>query len=79
MTIQLSKLRGFEIISERGRKMGKAEDFIIDLSNGAVVKILLAPMGKLSGEGLREFLATQSINYSRVRNVTDVIIIADAF
>ena len=79
MTVRISEMRGLEIITERGKKLGRAEDFIIDLGSGGVMKILLAPMGRLSGEQLREFLATQSINYSRVRSVTDVIVIADAF
>jgi sporulation protein YlmC with PRC-barrel domain len=78
MTIRLEDLKGLDIITDTGRRVGKAEDFIIDLENGTVVKILLAPMGRLAGEELRQFLATKSINYSRVRNITDVIIISDA-
>ncbi|MFH1471070.1 MAG: PRC-barrel domain-containing protein [Candidatus Micrarchaeota archaeon] len=79
MTVRLAELRGLEIITERGKKIGRAEDFIIDLGSGAVMKILLEPLGRLSGEQLREFLATKSVNYSRVRNVTDIIVIADSF
>ncbi len=78
MTVRLSEMRGLEIITERGKRIGKAEDFIIDLGGGGVMKILLAPMGRLSGDQLREFLATQSINYARVRSVTDVIVIGDS-
>jgi sporulation protein YlmC with PRC-barrel domain len=78
MATRLSDMNGLEIISDSGRKIGSAEDFIIDTEKGEVVKILLSPMGRLSGQELREFLATKSINYSRVRSVTDVIVIADS-
>jgi sporulation protein YlmC with PRC-barrel domain len=70
-------MKGLEIITDTGRRIGAAEDFIIDLEKGEVVKILLAPIGRISGQELREFLATKSINYSRVRSVTDVIVISE--
>ena len=78
METRLSGMKGLEIITDSGRRMGTAEDFIIDLEKGEVVKILLAPIGRLSGQELREFLATKSINYSRVRSVTDVIVISES-
>lgn len=75
MTIRLSEMKGLEIFTDSGKKMGAAQDFIIDLEKGQVAKILLEPMPKLSSEQLREFLARKSINYSRVKSVTDAIII----
>jgi sporulation protein YlmC with PRC-barrel domain len=77
MGVMLSQLKGLDVITDNGRRIGRAEDFIIDTETGTVIKILLEPLGRLSGQDLREFLATKSINYQRVKSVTDVIVISD--
>lgn len=78
MATRLSELKGLEVITDSGRRIGRAEEFILDTEKGEVVKILLEPMGKVSGQQLREFLVTKSINYSRVKSVTDVIVVSDS-
>lgn len=75
MTIRLSEMKGLEIFTETGKSMGIAHEFIIDLEKGQVVKLLLEPMKTMSSNELREFLARKSVNYNRVKNVTDAIII----
>ncbi|MFH1448727.1 MAG: PRC-barrel domain-containing protein [Candidatus Micrarchaeota archaeon] len=75
MTTRLSEMKGLEIFTESGKMIGVVQEFIINLETGTVVKILLEPMTRMSSEDLREFLAKKSINYSRVKNVSDAIII----
>ena len=46
MTVRLSKLYGMDILTDVGKFVGNAQDFIIDTEAGEVVRILLE---RLSG------------------------------
>lgn len=75
MSTKLSRLYGMDIFTDTGKFIGNAQDFIIDLENGEVSRILIEalPMGK---EDAKKALREKSILYKNVKSVEDVIVVS---
>ncbi len=76
MDLKISEIYGKAIISTSGEKLGKVEDIIIDFENGGISSILIKNMDNISrSEDLQNEIRKNSINYKRVKNVSEVIIV----
>ncbi|NYZ73986.1 PRC-barrel domain-containing protein [Candidatus Micrarchaeota archaeon] len=75
MTTKLSKLYGMDILTDSGRFIGKAEDFVLDMESGEVSRILLEqlPPGKVEA---RKAMLQKSILHKNVKSVEDVIVVS---
>ena len=74
MTMKLSELYGMDVFTDSGKFLGTAQDFIVDLESGAIVRILLEPLPS-SKEQAKIVLREKSILYKNVKSVEDVIVV----
>lgn len=75
MTIKISALYGREIYTDKGKYLGQAKEFIIDLEKGEVLRISLESLSGLTNEEIKEVLRKKSVLYSCVNSVEDAIIV----
>ena len=74
MSTKLSRLYGMEIVTDSGKIIGSAQQFIVDFEAGEVVRVLLEglPSGK---DDAKKALREKSILYKNVKSVEDVIVV----
>lgn len=79
MVIMLSELYGKDIISNTGKRMGKVEDMILDFEDGKVSALLLMKVDNIiRSEKTSMQLKKNSVSYSRVRNVSETVIVSES-
>ncbi len=77
MDLKISEIYGKGIITTSGKRLGKVEDLILDFESGSVSSILLKNMDNISrAEDLPEEIRKNSINYKRVKNVSEIIVVS---
>ncbi len=74
MTMKISELYGMDVFTDSGKFLGTAQDFIVDLESGAVIRILLEPLPS-NKEQAKVVLREKSILYKNVKSVEDVIVV----
>ncbi len=75
MTTKLSRLYGMDILTDSGRFIGKAEDFVLDMEGGEISRILLEQLPPGKGEA-RKAMLQKSILHKNVKSVEDVIVVS---
>ncbi len=75
MTLALSRMFGMDIFTTDAEYVGKAQDFIIDLEEGKVYKIVLEPLRLVSKQDIVQILKKKTVDYSKVVAVKDIILI----
>ncbi len=77
MSIKISELYGTEIYTAKAKHLGKIEDIILNLQKGEIMRITLAPLksGFLSKSKVEEILKENSIGYSDVEEVGDIVLV----
>lgn len=76
MAILLSELYGKQIISNTGKKIGFVEDIVLNFDDGVVSSLLLTKMDDLMrSANTPRLFASNSVRYTRVKNVTETIIV----
>lgn len=76
MTMLISELYGKQIITNTGQKIGLVEDIIIDFESGAVANLLLTKAEDLMrAQNTKGMLSKNSVNYERVKSVSESIIV----
>lgn len=73
MAINVSKLHGMDIYTNKGVYVGKVGDVIIDVEKGEVVKLALKQLS--SSTDAEEVLKSGSVNYEDVLELGDVIVV----
>ncbi len=63
-----------DIFTDRGKFLGSAQDFILDLEAGEVSRILTETLPS-SKDDARQTLREKSILYKNVKSVEDVIVV----
>lgn len=77
MALLLSDLYGKEIITTTGKKLGKVEDLILDFEEGVVHSLLLTKIDNIiRSTKTPDMIAKNSVNYSRVKSVSETIIVS---
>jgi len=76
MSFKLSRLYGMDIYSDGGKYLGRAQDMILDLEKGEVLRITLEPLASVTREDAKRILREKSILYKSVRSVEDVIMVS---
>ena len=74
MAVKLSSMYGMEIFTDTGKYFGSAQDFIIDVEQGEVSRILLETLPR-SKEAIKKVISEKSILYKNVKSVEDVIVV----
>ena len=74
MTIRLSKMYGMDIFTDTGKYIGTAQNFLLNVETGEVVRILLEDL-PTSKEELKRVIRERSILYKNVKSVEDVIVV----
>ncbi len=74
MTVKLSTMYGMDIFTDKGKYMGASQDFIINVEEGKVVRIMLEKIPRSSEEAKR-VIKERSILYKNVKSVEDVIVV----
>jgi sporulation protein YlmC with PRC-barrel domain len=75
----LSDLYGKRIITTTGKLVGTVEDIILDFESGSVSSLLLTKVDSLiRSQNTASLLTKNTVKYSRVRNVSESIIISGA-
>lgn len=74
MGVKLSELYGMDVFTDTGKYLGTAQDFIVDLERGAIVRILFEPL-PTSKEQAKKVLREKSVLYKNVKSVEDVIVV----
>lgn len=73
-----SDLYGKEIITTSGRKLGYVEDVILDMEGGKIGSLMLIKLSDLSqGENVGETLRKNTVNFERVKNVSETVIVGN--
>jgi sporulation protein YlmC with PRC-barrel domain len=77
MSVKISELYGTEIYTSKAKHLGKIEDIILNLQKGEIMRITLAPLksGFLSKSKVEEILKENSIAYTDVEEVGDIILV----
>jgi sporulation protein YlmC with PRC-barrel domain len=71
-----SDLYGKEIITNSGNKLGYVEDMIFNMEEGSIDSLTLIKLSDLSkGENIGEKLRKNTVKYSRVKSVSESIIV----
>ncbi|MCL5412306.1 MAG: PRC-barrel domain-containing protein [Candidatus Marsarchaeota archaeon] len=79
MPLMLSDLYGKRIITTTGKLVGTVEDIILDFESGSVSSLLLTKVDSLiRSQNTASLLTKNTVKYSRVRNVSESIIISGA-
>ncbi|MBN1159973.1 MAG: PRC-barrel domain-containing protein [Candidatus Diapherotrites archaeon] len=82
MAKRISELFGMDIYTAGGKFRGKVHDLIINLQEGRISTITTDSLsGKMRVSTAREaqdIIKSKSIDYSRVKSVGDVVIVADS-
>lgn len=73
MTINVSKLHGMDIYTNKGVYVGKVGDVIIDAERGEVTKLALRPMS--NSKDAEETLKNATVNFEDVLEIGDVIVV----
>ena len=76
MTMKLSRLYGMDIYSDGGRYLGRAQDFIVDLEKGDVIRITMEPLSAMSKDEAKRIIKDKSVLYKNVKSVEDVIVVS---
>jgi sporulation protein YlmC with PRC-barrel domain len=74
MTMAISEMMGMDVFTDSGKFLGTAQEFIIDVEEGKVVRILLEPL-PASKEKVLETMKEKSVLYASVKSVGDVIVV----
>jgi len=77
MSVKISELYGAEVYTTRAKHLGKVEDIILNLQKGEIMRLTLSPLksGFLSKSKVEEILKQNSIPYSDVEEVGDIILV----
>jgi len=77
MSYAISKMYGLGIYDTNGAYLGRANDFIIDLEKGEVIRITTEPIRSLANSktDATKILQKKSVLYKRVRSVKDIIVV----
>lgn len=75
MALKLSEMYGMDVFTDSGKFLGTAQDFIIDVEKGEIVRILLDEL-PVSKEKALEVIKERSVLYKNVKSVEDVIVIS---
>lgn len=75
--MKISELYGTEIYTAKAKHLGKVEDIILNLQKGEIMRLTLSPLksGFLSKSKVEEILRENSIGYSDVEQVGDIVIV----
>lgn len=67
-----------EIYTTKAKHLGKIEDIILNLGKGEIMRITLTPLksGFLSKSKVEEILKENSLSYSEVSEVGDIILVS---
>ena len=76
MGVRISRLYGMDVYSDNGRYLGRAQDLILDLEKGEILRITLEPLSSVTREDAKRILRERSILYKNVRSVEDVIMVS---
>ncbi|HIH22875.1 MAG: PRC-barrel domain-containing protein [Candidatus Micrarchaeota archaeon] len=74
MTTRLSRMYGMNIMTDGGKYLGDAQDFIMDVESGEVSRILIEQLPS-SKDDAKRVLREKSVQYKNVKSVEDVIIV----
>ncbi|MGC8478523.1 MAG: PRC-barrel domain-containing protein [Candidatus Micrarchaeia archaeon] len=76
MGILLSELYGKGILTNTGNKVGFVEDIILDFEEGKVSRLLLTKIDDLlTVKNTAEVLSKNSVNFERVKSISETIIV----
>jgi sporulation protein YlmC with PRC-barrel domain len=78
MGAKISRLYGMDVYSDNGRYLGRAQDLILDLEKGEILRITLEPLSSVTRDDAKRILRERSILYKNVRSVEDVIMVSKA-
>ncbi len=74
MTMKLSRLYGMDIFTDGGKFLGNAQEFIVDIEGGELVRLLIDQLPPSKDEA-RRVLKEKSVLYKNVKSVEDVIVV----
>lgn len=76
MSMRLSELYGKNIYTQHGIYVNKVEDIVLDIKKGEVMQLCFKPLKGtvLSSEDVKKTLQTESIGYSNIVAVGDIIL-----
>jgi len=74
MTVRLSRMYGMDIFTDTGKFLGAAQNFLINVESGEIVRVLLDDLPN-SKEELKKAIQERSILYKNVKSVEDVIVV----
>lgn len=63
-----------DIFTERAEYVGKVGDIILNIERGEIMHLTLSPLKPSSGQDIRRTLQEETIPYSEVLKVGDIII-----
>jgi len=77
MSVKISELYGTEIYTTKAKHLGKVEDIILNLQKGEIMRLTLSPLksGLLSKAKVEEILKDNSIGYTDVETVGDIVLV----
>lgn len=78
MTLYISQLYGKKIISNSGHWVGEVGEVVLDVEQGAVSHLLLGKMDSSKSKDMMRELVKNSIEFNRVKKITETIVVGGA-
>lgn len=72
----ISELYGIDIYTDDGKYIGKANDVILNLEKGNIVRVTTEPLRFVSKDRAKNILKEKSILYKNVKSVGDIMIVS---
>ena len=71
---RVSELVGMDIFNDRGQKVGKIFDVVLDMQKGEVVRLALEPIYAANKDEAKRLFRDKTILYRNVRAVEKIVI-----
>lgn len=72
--MKLSRMYGMDMFTDSGKFLGNAQEFIVDVEAGEVVRVLIEQLPSSKDEA-RKALKEKSVLYKNVKSVEDVVVV----
>lgn len=74
--IKISELVGKDVFSDKGKRLGKVYDVIIDLQQGEAVRLTLAPFTAKNKDDVAKQFKDKTIIFRNISSIADSVIVS---
>lgn len=77
MAKKISEIYGKPVYSKEGKMLGTVSDIILNTEENKAVRLVTRELSNVSREELRTIMKEESIDYSKVKSIGDIILLGN--